>query len=140
MVNINCMISLVLVHLVSHEHQASIFDLQSFTGDIYLASDILEGHSVAVKLELTTNRHQTLEHKFHVLKTLGGGVGFPTVHWFGSEEGYNAIIFDCLGPSLEELFVCSNHKFSGGTISNLALQLVSSFACVKILHTYCHIM
>ena len=140
MVDIDCMISLVLVHLVSHEHQASIFDLQPFTGDINLASNILDGSSVAIKLELTTNRHQTLEHEFHVLKTLGGGVGFPTIHWFGSEEGYNAIVFDCLGPSLEELFVRSNHKFSGGTISNLALQLVSSFACVKILRTYSHIM
>ena len=140
MVDIDCMISLVLVHLMSHEHQASVFDLQLFTGDIYLASDILDGCSIAIKLEPTTNRHQILEHKFHVLKTLGGGVGFPTIYWFGSEEGYNTIIFNCLGPSLEELFVHSNRKFSGGTISNLALQLVSSFACVKILHTYCHIM
>ena len=106
------------------------------SGDIYLANDILDGHSIAVKLKSTINEHQTLEHKFRILKTLGGGVGFPIVHWFGSEEGYNAIVFDHLGPSLEDLFVCSNYKFSRETVSNLALQLVSSSAHVQMLCAY----
>ena len=55
--------------------------------------------------------HQLLEHEFCILKTLGRGVGFPIVHWFDSEEDYNAVIFDHLGPSLEDLFVHSNYKF-----------------------------
>ena len=106
------------------------------SGDIYLANDILDGCSVAIKLESTINEHQTLEHEFHVLKTLGRGVGFPVIHWFDSEAGYNVIVFDWLGPSLEDLFACSNYKLSEGTVSNLASQLVSSSTCVYILYTY----
>ena len=106
------------------------------SGDIYLANDILDGCSIAIKLESTINKQQTLEHEFLILKTLGRGVKFPIVHWFGSEEGYNAIIFDHLGPSLEDLFICSNYKFSRGTVSNLATQLVSSSAHVQMLCTY----
>ena len=106
------------------------------SGDIYLADNILDGRSVAIKLESTINKHQTLEHEFHILKTLGRGVGFPIVHWFGSEEGYNAIVFDCLGPSLEDLFIHSNYKFSRGTVSNLASQLVRSSTCLEMLCAY----
>ena len=106
------------------------------SGDIYLANNILDGCSIAIKLEPTINKHQTLEHEFHVLKTPGRGVGFLIVHWFVSDKGYNAIIFNCLGPSLEDLFVHSNYMFSRDTISNFALQLVSSSACVKMLCGY----
>ena len=106
------------------------------SGNIYLAKDILDGCTIAIKLESTINKHQTLEHEFHVLKTLSGGVGFPIIHWFGSEEGYNAMVFDRLGPSLEDLFARSNYKLSEGTVSNLALQLVSSsgYLCINVVH------
>jgi casein kinase I family protein HRR25 len=95
------------------------------SGDIYLAYDILGGNDVAVKLEYASGKSQTLEHEYHILKTLGGRVGFPRVHWFGSEGSYNAIVFDCLGPSLEDLFIYSNYKIPSTIISNLARQLVN---------------
>lgn len=101
-------------------------------GDIYLARDILHDRDVAVKLESTAYKQQTLEHEFHVLKTLSGGVGIPSVHWFGAEGNYNAIVFDRLGPSLQDLFVRSNFKFSTKTVSTLARQLVSQIKYVHI--------
>ena len=95
------------------------------SGDIYLACDIINGCNVAVKLGSISSKGQTLEHDFHVLKILSGGMGLPNIQWFGSEGGYNAIVFDCLGPSLENLFIGSNYKICRRTVSNLAKQLVS---------------
>lgn len=82
---------------------------------------------MAVKLEPSTRKHQTLEHEFHVLKALGGCEGVPKVHWFGSEGIYNVIVFDRLGPSLGDLLIRSNFTFSTKTVSALAKQLVIQF-------------
>ena len=115
--------------------ESSIILLHNFTysclsGDIYLAPDILCGNDVAIKLEYASGKDQTLEHEYHILKTLGGRVGFPRVHWFSSEGGYNAIVFDCLGPSLENLFIHSNYKIPSTIVSNLARQLVNGNTCI----------
>ena len=91
----------------------------------YLACDIIDGHDVAVELESISSKDQTLVHEFCVLKILGGGMRLPNIQWFGSEGGYNAIVFDCLGPSLEDLFIGSNYKICRRTVSNLVKQLVS---------------
>ena len=108
------------------------------SGDIYLACGIINGCNVAAKLESISSKGQTLEHDFHVLKILSGGMGLPNVQWFGSEGGYNAIVFDCLGPSLEDLFIGSNYKICRRTVSNLAKQLVSQtnyfMSVVNIFH------
>ncbi|KAJ7787887.1 casein kinase 1, epsilon, partial [Mycena leptocephala] len=39
-----------------------------------------------------------------VYKALGGGVGVPSVKWFGTEGDYNVMVLDLLGSSLEDLF------------------------------------
>jgi hypothetical protein len=90
-----------------------------------VARDIFSGQDVAVKLEPTQSALCTLEHELHVYKKLAGGIGIPSVHSFSIECGYNAMIMDCLGQSLEELFVHSHFRFSVKTILLLASQLVS---------------
>jgi hypothetical protein len=90
-----------------------------------VARDIFSGQDIAVKLEPTQSALCTLEHELHVYKKLAGGIGIPSVHSFSIECGYNAMIMDCLGQSLEELFVHSHFRFSVKTILLLASQLVS---------------
>jgi hypothetical protein len=58
-------------------------------------------------------------------KKLGNGTGIPHVHWFGTKAGFNAMVIDYLGQSLEELFTCCHHRFSVKTVLVLARQLVS---------------
>ena len=51
-------------------------------------------------------------------------VGFPAIRFFGTEEQYNMLVMDRLGPSLEELFAQCNRQFSLKTILMLAEQMV----------------
>jgi casein kinase I family protein HRR25 len=72
-------------------------------------------------------KDHTLEHEFFVYKKLKKGTGIPRVHWFGTESGFDVMALDCLGPSLEDLFVRSGFQFTSKTVSLLARQLVSKF-------------
>ena len=38
--------------------------------------------------------------------------GIPSIHWFGVEGDYNAMVMDLLGPSLEDLFNYCKRKFT----------------------------
>jgi hypothetical protein len=98
-----------------------------WTGEIYLAQDILLQQSVVIKLEPLAGKYHTLEHEFHVYKKLSGGIGIPGVRWFSTEAGFNAMVMDRLGQSLNDLFVDCNFRFTLRTVLLLAGQLVSGF-------------
>jgi len=51
-------------------------------------------------------------------------VGFSKIYWQGSEYKSNLMIIDLLGPSIEDLFVMCNKKFSLKTTLMLADQFV----------------
>lgn len=78
-----------------------------------------------VKLEPIGRKDQILEHEFHVYKKLSKGIGIPDVQWFGVEGGFNVMVMDRLGQSLEDLFVDFNYQFTLHTVLLLAGQLVS---------------
>lgn len=96
-----------------------------YIGELYFAHDILSGQQVVVKFEPVEEGHRTLEHEFRVYKRLGGGIGVPCVHWFGTEGSFNVMVIDRLSPSLEDLFVRCHFRFTIQTVLLLARQLVS---------------
>jgi predicted Ser/Thr protein kinase len=98
-----------------------------YTDEICLAYDILSGNDVVIKLERVEGKVRTLGGEFHVYTKLKGGTGIPHVHWFGRESGFDAIVVDRLGQSLEDLFVQCHFKFTIKTVSLLAGQLVRAF-------------
>ena len=55
-------------------------------------------------------------------------MGFSKVHWQGNEFKSNLMVIDLLGPTIEDLFVMCNRKFSLKTTLMLANQLVNSFS------------
>ena len=50
--------------------------------------------------------------------------GIPSIHWFGVEGDYNAMVMDLLGPSLEDLFNYCKRKFTVKTTMMLADQMI----------------
>lgn len=52
-------------------------------------------------------------------------VGVPYVYWTGTEGGYNILVMELLGPSLEALFSSCGRKLSLKTALMVADQMVS---------------
>ncbi len=93
-------------------------------GEIYQAVNVTSGEEVAVKLESTKARHPQLLYESKLYKILHGGVGIPRLLWFGQERGYNVMVMDLLGPSLEDLFNFCSRKFEMKTVLMLADQMI----------------
>jgi len=101
-------------------------------GDIFLGTNITSGEEVAIKLESVKTKHPQLLYESKLYKILSGGVGIPSVRWFGVEGDYNVMVLDLLGPSLEDLFNFCSRKFSLKTVLMLAEQML---ARVEYLHS-----
>lgn len=50
--------------------------------------------------------------------------GAPKLHWCGRESGYNVLVVDLLGPSLEDMFNFCGRKFSIKTVCEVGLQMI----------------
>ncbi|KAF8340152.1 kinase-like domain-containing protein [Amanita rubescens] len=121
-------------HAHSHELDARVCDKYrlgkkigsgSF-GDIYVGVNIQLATQVAIKFEPANSRHRLLKSEAYIYKALAGGVGVPTVHWYGTAEcDCNAMVLDLLGPSLEDLFNLCGCKFTLKTVLLLADQMIS---------------
>ncbi|ETO21586.1 casein kinase I isoform delta-A, partial [Reticulomyxa filosa] len=93
-------------------------------GVIYEAKHALTGEVVAVKLENTKTQCPQLHYEYKIYKNMKGTVGVPLVKWFGTEEEFNILVMQMLGPSLEELFNYCGRQFSLKTVCLLAEQMV----------------
>ncbi|KAJ8580116.1 kinase-like protein [Rhizopogon salebrosus TDB-379] len=102
---------------------------------VYRAHNIINDQEVAIKLELCTTdtgRISSVGHEYNVLKQLEGAVGFPQPLWFGREVPYYALVINNLGPSLHNIFLSCDRKFSLHSVIILGEQLVS---CLEHLHS-----
>lgn len=61
-------------------------------------------------------------------KVLGGGVGIPRIYWTGIEGDFHAMVFELLGPSLEDLFNFCGRRFTLKTVLLLVDQLICRVA------------
>ncbi|MCJ1479816.1 serine/threonine protein kinase [Lambiella insularis] len=106
-------------------------------GSIYQATDSETGDEVAVKLEYQEIEPSLLRDEVDIYKSLSGGEGIPQVKWSGWECECRAMVFDLLGPSLEDLFNYCNRRFSLKTVLMLADQLIARLQFIhskKVLH------
>jgi casein kinase I family protein HRR25 len=68
----------------------------NLSGDIYTGQNVITNEEVAIKLEPKDVKHPQLVIEKEVLRSLAGGVGFPSVRWYGTENDYNAMVIDLL--------------------------------------------
>ena len=101
-------------------------------GDIYLGVNITSGEEFAVKLEPVKTKHPQLFYEYKLYKVFQGGVGIPQAYWFGVEGEYNIMVMDLMGPSLEDLFLFCNQRFSLKTVLMLGDQMIRR---IEYLHT-----
>jgi casein kinase I family protein HRR25 len=83
------------------------------------------GEETAVKLEHNKIDPSLLHDEFKIYELLAGGEGIPKVYWFGWECEYRAMVFEILGPSLEDLFNYCGCIFSLKTVLMLADQIIA---------------
>ncbi|KAK4234923.1 kinase-like domain-containing protein [Achaetomium macrosporum] len=94
-------------------------------GLVYSGTDLQSGEEVAIKLEYMGNGRESLKWEQSVYEELSGGVGIPRVRFSGSEGEYYVLVYDILGPSLEDLFNYCGRRFSLKTILLIADQTIS---------------
>ncbi|KAG1853033.1 kinase-like domain-containing protein [Suillus subluteus] len=104
---------------------------------VYHAMNIINNDAVAIKLESITTQPSSVQRKYTILKRLEGGVGIPCALWFGRESQYHALVLGLLGPSLHNLFLTHDRKFSLHTVVNLGIQLISRLEYIHS-HNYVH--
>ena len=98
-----------------------------YTDQIYLAHNILSGNDIILKLKRVNGNVHSLCNEFGIYRKLKGGTSIPCVHWFGTEAGFDVMVADHLGKSLEDLFAQCHFTFTIKTVLLLAGQLVSEF-------------
>lgn len=79
---------------------------------------------MAIKLEQVTAKSQQLAWEYKVYRALKGGVGIPSVYYYGVEGAYNVVVMELLGPSLQDMFEYCNFQFSLKTICMLAQEML----------------
>ncbi|XVF35454.1 hypothetical protein REPUB_Repub18cG0147500 [Reevesia pubescens] len=94
-------------------------------GEIFLATHIDTGETVAVKIENRQTKHPQLIYEAKLYNILQGGSGIAQIKWCGVNGEDNVLVLDLLGPSLEDLFVYCGRKFSLKTVLMLADQMIT---------------
>lgn len=93
-------------------------------GEIYLGMDIISGKEVAVKFEPVNVRRPQVIEEARLLKEFKDVPGFPKFLWYGKEGEFHIMVFELLGPSLEDLFAYVGRKMSLKSVLLLADQLL----------------
>jgi len=101
-------------------------------GIVYLAEDVTQNNKrVAVKMESLKAKHPQLLSEARLMQNLQGKERFPTFLWYGEEGDYNVLIMDLLGPSLEDLFLYCDKKF---TLKTCLMLFDQGLQCLEKLH------
>lgn len=107
-------------------------------GEIFLATHRKTNEQAAVKLEVYKSGVPVqLQTEYHLLKTLNNNPGITKTYWFGRDgvqNLYTALVMEYLGPSLEDLHVYCDCKFSLKTVAMLADQMLKR---IETLHRNC---
>ncbi|EAX97207.1 CK1 family protein kinase [Trichomonas vaginalis G3] len=93
-------------------------------GDIHLGENIVTNEKVAIKIELEKAKTPQLHNEYCIYKLLSGGIGIPSIKYYGVQEGKNVMVMELLGKSLNDLFNTCGKRFSLKTTLMIMDQLL----------------
>ena len=103
---------------------------------VYLGYDILEKKNVAIKIEKIENSKQLksrIEHEYNLYSLFTSSCeGICDILWHGKNNNLQILIMNQLGPSLSDLFLFCDNKFSLQTVCLIAIQVL---ARMELLHS-----
>jgi serine/threonine protein kinase len=126
----------VLGYIVAGRYQLEKKIGKGSFGEIFQANDIIDKKKVGVKAEAGNLEYPQLVNECKIYDLLRGGPGIPYLYWYGYDFGYNFLVIDLLGLSLDALFENCGHKFSLKTVLQLADQMISR---IEYLHSQYYI-
>lgn len=89
-----------------------------------LATDLVTNKDVAIKLEYSESGDRQLEVEADIYEELRGRPGIPEVYWRGYECDFRVLVFELLGPNLQNLLNYCGGTFTLKTVLMLADQLI----------------
>lgn len=107
------------------------------TSHISTGCDAETGTEVAMKLEHHSVAPSLLDDEVQIYQSLAGKTGFPRVYWHGYQDDFTILVFELLGPNLEDLFRYCGNQFSLKTTLMLADQLLRRIETLHSIH-YLH--
>ena len=88
--------------------------------------DIKTKKDVAIKLiHDPTQELRLMGSEAEVSEAVFSGTGMPKIRWSGYEEEYYVLVYDLLGPSLEDLFEFCGQRFNLKTVLLIAEQALA---------------
>lgn len=111
------------VYLGEHD----VYCTNGLNADSYTGRDAETGNAVAMKLEHCKIDPSLLDEEIRVYQSLQSKPGFPRVFWHGWQDSFQVMVFELLGPNLEDLFCYCGETFSLKTTVMLADQLLHRF-------------
>ncbi|KAG1766767.1 hypothetical protein EDD22DRAFT_844781 [Suillus occidentalis] len=105
------------------EQQLELASSQLVHAVIYSAWNIINDDHAALKLETIVNHSSSVECEYFILKQLKGRVkaelASPAPSGLDRELAYHVLVLELLGPSLHQLFLANNWRFSLLNVMNL---------------------
>ncbi|KAI6108949.1 kinase-like domain-containing protein, partial [Pisolithus croceorrhizus] len=100
-------------------------------GEVFHVCNVHTNKEFTAKFLLANDTDSILQHEYEVLSKLQGIAGIPCVTLFGKEASHSVMVFEHLGPSLEEVFHSCHQSFSHHTIAAISEQLI---CCLQNIH------
>lgn len=94
-------------------------------GQVVKGFDAKNQRAVAIKLEANDSKYPQVVQEARLYRILEDDLGIPQVYWVGEySQKYTAMVMDCLGASLEDLFQKCGKEFSLKTVLMIADQVI----------------
>ncbi|KAI6127040.1 kinase-like domain-containing protein, partial [Pisolithus sp. B1] len=106
-------------------------------GEVIHVCNVHTNEEFTAKFSPVNDTDSILQHEYEVLSKLQGIAGIPHITSFGKEASHSVMVFECLGPLLEEVFHSCHWSFLHHTIAAIGEQLIH---CLQNIHlcSYIH--